>query len=480
MLILPSEKKIDWNHPPYILFILVFLNIVIYFFYQSGDQERLEEAFGMYERYGFVEFEAPLYKSYLKEQGDHFENEINDPGNDNDVESVIQEILFDHNFYIYLSNNKDTLIPAEKLDIWEDSRLLIDKKMQSASYLAFGLVPDSLNPVTLFSHQFLHGSFLHLLGNLIFLVICGFAVEAALGHMRFLLFYLIGGLLGGLMFSGVQLYVGRGDMPLVGASGAISAVMAMYLTIFQLRKIEFFYWVFIFIGYFRAPALMILPFFIGKEIFSYFMDGGSNVAFMAHAGGFLGGAGLVGLTLLKKPDAINQEYVETDQAIDPFSEKMDKFYRQMASYQFGPALKNLDKIIDEFGELNQLLFLRFSLLGIDGGKEWQLAAIKVLTDKSKIITDIRMQESAWLKSDDDIRSQLSEDQLVQLFFRLIEIESVEICDAIANSLLEKNSDNPMLQKILGKLSDLHRKKKNFEKHKRYTQMAESLSAGGVL
>ena len=48
--------------------------------------------------------------------------------------------------------------------------------------------------------------------------------------------------------------------PLVGASGAISGVMAMYLAVFRLKKIEFFYWFFFFVGYFRAPALLILPF----------------------------------------------------------------------------------------------------------------------------------------------------------------------------------------------------------------------------
>ena len=119
-----------------------------------------------------------------------------------------------------------------------------------------------------------------------FLVICGFAVEAAIGHLRFLLFYLFSGVVAGVSHAAMDL---DSSSVLIGASGSVSAVMAMYLGVFRFKKIEFFYWFFIFVGYFRAPALLILPFYIGKELVQFYTEAGSNVAFMAHAGGFVAG-----------------------------------------------------------------------------------------------------------------------------------------------------------------------------------------------
>ena len=65
----------------------------------------------------------------------------------------------------------------------------------------------------------------------------------------------------------------------------------MYLALFRMRRIEFFYWLFVFVGYVRLPALVVLPLYIAKELYFYFADPASNVAFLAHAGGFVVGAG---------------------------------------------------------------------------------------------------------------------------------------------------------------------------------------------
>ena len=64
----------------------------------------------------------------------------------------------------------------------------------------------------------------------------------------------------------------------------------MYLIIYRWQTIRFFYWFYLIVGYFRAPAMILLPVYIGKELISFYSDPDSNVAFMAHAGGFVAGA----------------------------------------------------------------------------------------------------------------------------------------------------------------------------------------------
>merc|ERR1712000_87155 len=101
---------------------------------------------------------------------------------------------------------------------WLEGRSEIREQIASISYLRFGLQPNDLSIPDLLIHQFLHGGFMHLLGNMVFLMICGFVVEAAIGHIAFLAFYLIGGVAAGLTHSLINI---QSDTPLVGASGAI-------------------------------------------------------------------------------------------------------------------------------------------------------------------------------------------------------------------------------------------------------------------
>ena len=289
MLIIPTEKRFDWKHTPLVLFILVLLNSMIYFGYQFGDDFKEIESVLKYKQHGFLEKEWPLFQEYLRknkemerlEKNNKLYSKIEDTtkteyDENDDISAefkLLHNIIIDSDFYDYLDENAYNLFYLSFIEKWALPRNEINEEIKSISYLAYGLIPNKMSVVTLFTHQFLHGGIMHLLGNMFFLIICGFAVEAAIGHLRFLLFYLASGLTGGLLFSIIDM---SSTMPLVGASGAISGVMAMYLGVFRFKKIEFFYWFFIFVGYFRAPALLILPFYIGKELYDFFSDTEKN------------------------------------------------------------------------------------------------------------------------------------------------------------------------------------------------------------
>ena len=144
------------------------------------------------------------------------------------------------------------------------------------------------SPFTLISCMFLHGGILHLIGNMWFLWLYGDNVEDAFGRIRYILFYIICGIGGTLAHAFVD---PMSRVPLIGASGAISGVIAAYLMIWPRANIRVFYWWFIFFGTINVPAFVVLGFWLVEQFIALpgalEMKGG--VAIAAHLGGFVFG-----------------------------------------------------------------------------------------------------------------------------------------------------------------------------------------------
>jgi membrane associated rhomboid family serine protease len=150
--------------------------------------------------------------------------------------------------------------------------------------------------MTLVSSLFLHGGWLHLGGNMLYLWIFGDNVEDKLGHGRYLFFYL----LCGIAASSLHIYLNPlSTVPTIGASGAISGVLGAYLLLFPKAKVLTLVPIFIFIQIIELPAYMllgfwfILQFFNGLLSLNYISAGSAEVAWWAHVGGFLTGLLLV-------------------------------------------------------------------------------------------------------------------------------------------------------------------------------------------
>jgi membrane associated rhomboid family serine protease len=142
----------------------------------------------------------------------------------------------------------------------------------------------------LFLSMFLHGGFLHLIGNMLFLWIFGDNVEGRLGHLRFLLFYLICGVAASAIHTQMNL---DSLIPTIGASGAIFGVLGAYWFCFPHSLVTVFYWIFLFFGTFQIRASWLLGLYVGLDILKGLNDTGGNVAVWAHIGGFFAGLGLV-------------------------------------------------------------------------------------------------------------------------------------------------------------------------------------------
>lgn len=167
---------------------------------------------------------------------------------------------------------------------------------------AWSFIPSRFisNPIagviTLFTSMFLHAGWMHLGGNMLYLLIFGDNVEDRFGHFKFLVFYVLSGLAAGLAQYAISM---NSQYPMLGASGAIAGVLAAYLLLFPGRRVR----VLLAVWVVNLPALLVIGFWIGIQLVSGMgtLSGAAEsggVAYMAHIGGFA--AGLV-LTIFLRP-----------------------------------------------------------------------------------------------------------------------------------------------------------------------------------
>lgn len=174
-----------------------------------------------------------------------------------------------------------------------------------------GWTEDPFVLVTLLTSIFLHGGWWHLIGNMLYLSIFGDNVEDRLGHGRYLLFYMAGGVLAGL----AQIWFTPGSTaPAIGASGAVAAVLGTYMVLYPRARVRVLFFIFFFIQVISIPALLVLGLWFVTQLFngvfsltaaSAAMMGG--VAWWAHVGGFVMGI-IVGLLLRRRPPRAPQPY----------------------------------------------------------------------------------------------------------------------------------------------------------------------------
>ncbi|MEP3562560.1 MAG: rhomboid family intramembrane serine protease, partial [Marinobacter sp.] len=200
MLIIPAENAVNWKRPPWVTLSLIMACLLVFLFYQGGDDQKLEYALEQYIESGLLALEAPAYEDYLQREirfeGDQKSVlELQDfqqlQGQNNQLWQAVT-LLMDREYYQYLQDNTDIIwAPAERR-LWVEQRTAIeDQWISQMSAFQLGLVPAELSLYTLISYQFLHGGWGHIIGNLLFLFLLGFTVERALGPGRFLVAYLV-------------------------------------------------------------------------------------------------------------------------------------------------------------------------------------------------------------------------------------------------------------------------------------------------
>ena len=312
MLIIPAEHPLDWKKPPVITLLLILLNVLVYFAYQGGDQAREAEAVKLYLDGGLLNRERALFIPAFAERRklDADEQKYVDGMRRSDLARLV---LYDLEFENTLHHN-----PLYQADPeWQKARQQAEAARDRISSMRFGFIPARFSVEGLFGAMFLHGDFGHLAGNMLFLFIFGFALEIALGRWMYLGLYLLSGVASHTLWWIIDPVWVTG----VGASGAISGLMGMYLGVYGLRRINFFYWLGPLFGYFRAPALWILPVWVGKELYGLLLAD-DNVNYYAHLGGLLAGFICVWLPRQGGKLKVDEAYLHKEDPEAPFKREL--------------------------------------------------------------------------------------------------------------------------------------------------------------
>jgi len=168
----------------------------------------------------------------------------------------------------------------------------------------YGVVPAYFSPPTLITSMFLHGSWMHVIGNMWYLWIFGDNVEDRVGHGRFIVFYLLCGIAAAL---GQVAMDPTSTLPTIGASGAIAGVMGAYFVLYPQSRVLTLIPLIIFWEVIELPAYILLGFWFVMQLFSAgtiavtaSSHGSGGVAFAAHVAGFV--VGMAGVFVFKKRD----------------------------------------------------------------------------------------------------------------------------------------------------------------------------------
>lgn len=292
MLILPLHRPLTRATFPFVTALLVLVNAWVFFSLQSGDDAALERVQQHYVDSGLAALEAPAYERYLEQASRTGDlkalREVPAPHRG---QYVGMQTLTDVHFAEALRSGP-LLADALAVEKWQPLRAEHDRLAGEVFTLRHILRSSEVSPWRMLSSAFLHGDAMHLVGNMLFLVVLGLLVEGALGPWRFAAVYL----LGALGSSAVSLAWRWGEAGGgLGASGAIAALMGAFCVVWGRQPVRFFYWFGVVFDYVKAPAILLLPLWLGWEVYNLLAHDDMGIGFDAHAGGIVSGALLGGV-----------------------------------------------------------------------------------------------------------------------------------------------------------------------------------------
>lgn len=288
MLVIPVMGSAGSRNRPILTIALIAINCIAFFLFQFNDGERQAQAMQYYFSSGLEKIELTAYIEYLR-------NGRQGMASLPDVEKMdgqlhgrfLTRMIQDEAFQTKLAGGEIITPENKHYASWKPLREAFNKMLGATTTWQFGFRPADHRPVTFLTHMFLHGGFMHLLGNMVFLWFVGCVLELGCGRLWFPAIYIPGGLAAVGLFWAIY---PASTVPLVGASGAIAALMGAFAVLYGSKKIKVFYSLGFYFGYRQVYGFTLLPVWLCNEFYQLFWGGMSNVAYVAHIGGLVGGA----------------------------------------------------------------------------------------------------------------------------------------------------------------------------------------------
>jgi len=407
MIFIPFFKKIDWTQPPVITLLLILVNCVIFVVFQSDDAELTEQAYQYYLESELPTIEIPLYVEYLKQQNewkkltpygeyldakqnaDHSVTtdkkqhlQLNKLRRDTDEFQLVQlagPMIMDSGFQQQLSGGK-LFADHDSFSTWKKLNTEFQNRLNKVVTYRHGLKPNAPTISSFFTNMFLHGGYDHLIGNMIFLFIIGFVVEAALGKFSFSIGYVVAGLIGGILY---VISNANSQIPTIGASGAIAGLMGMYTVLFGLRKINFFYFIFVYFDYVKAPAIILLPIWLGHEFLQLFWNSNSGVNYFAHIGGLSSGA-LFAFIVKHYFNKVNIDYLDQEIKEEAKANQLETALEYLGDMQVTKALALLKQLCNEHPQNREYLMQWYKAAKLQpDSDDYHTAAARIMQIKDK-------------------------------------------------------------------------------------------------
>jgi membrane associated rhomboid family serine protease len=341
MLIIPLHKKPTLANFPWVTALLVLVNVFVYTALQVPDNARHARAVEAYADSRLAAIELPAYRDYVERTPTISWRErwrrLPEPMR---TQALATQVQSDAAFLAEL--RAERVITPSHADYaeWKPLRAELDANWRASFTERHLLRQSEIAPSRWFSAMFLHGDGGHLIGNMIFLVILGLAVEPVLGAFGFVLLYLLAGIGGGLFSLGWR-WGDSGGM--LGASGAIAGLMGAFAVLWGQRRVRLFYWFFVIFDYTRVRALWLLPVWFGWEVLQLLMTPDAGVGFDAHAGGILSGAALAFAAV--RLGRVNHAYLDEEEIRDRRAEELAAGLSELGKLQLAAARSRFDALI---------------------------------------------------------------------------------------------------------------------------------------
>jgi membrane associated rhomboid family serine protease len=456
MFIIPLTGKISWRNPPIVTIAVILINCLVWFVLQAGDTDKQYEVSEFYFTSGLANIEISHFIAYrdgrLQEPVESLTAEqLNE-------ETMVQNYLAmqgDESFQQKLTND-EIITPSDQVYVeWKDLRTEYEVKRSQLTSLQYGFIPDQKSLLTSLTYMFMHGSTGHLLGNMIFLWIVGCMLEMGLGRLQYLALYIFGGLFAVWVFWLIYM---NSTIPLVGASGAIAGLMGAFAVLFGKKRIKIFYSLGFYFNYLKIPAIILLPIWIGNELYQLFGGGASHVAYVAHIGGLIGGA-LFGIVCPKFSLGFNQDVI-ADTPVDEISPLIEKALKHIAELDLETGRKLLEKVLAREPENTDALTHLFNVYKLDPEDE------KFHQVTKKLIFELTRSYNTYEKAhqiyNEYLRHtshpRLSPQLYIQLSMMFAATGHLENAVKIITLLLKKVPDSPGVPTALLKLASAYSQK----------------------
>jgi len=322
MFIIPIGHDKLYRRLPLITIVLIGLNVIIWIITYPIELRQESNIRNLFDELRKIEYIYLI--EYVQKHPDAFK----DPH-------------FQENFHKSIENGEIIEKDSKNYAEWETTNKRFKQYLNGRIFYRFGFKPKRFSFITIISSMFIHASFFHLFFNILFLWLVGVNIEDYWGRPLFLGFYVIGGIVATLFYAIFNL---SSNVPLIGASGAISAVMGAFAFRFYKTKIRFFYFFIVllrpFWGTFELYAWFALAFWFAEQLF-YAMVSKSiftGVAFFAHVGGFLFGLICGGVMKFLK---VEEKYIS------------DRIEEKLEGVKLNPKLEKAFQMRDE-GDIDNL------------------------------------------------------------------------------------------------------------------------------